>query len=58
MSLVMASACLPDATGVITLALNPPFDDAQLEVSRTATPSVSVRSSDDFLGEDSGRTAG
>lgn len=39
----MASACWPDATGVISLALNPPFDDAQLEVSRTATPSVIVK---------------
>ena len=43
MSLVMASACSPDATGVINLALNPGFDDAQLEVSRTARPSVIVR---------------
>jgi hypothetical protein len=39
----MASACWPDATGVIILALNLPFEDAQLEVSRTVTPSVIVR---------------
>ena len=43
MSLVMASAWSPDATGVITLAVNPRFDDAQLEVSRTARPSVIVK---------------
>jgi hypothetical protein len=42
-SVVMASACSPEAAGVINLALNAPFDDAQLEVSRTAIPRAMVR---------------
>jgi hypothetical protein len=45
-SLVMAAACSPDAAGVINLALNPRFDDAQLEVSRTAIPRAIVRNPD------------
>ena len=36
----MAPACSRGATGVMTLALNRGFDDAQLEVSRTAKPSA------------------
>ena len=43
MSLVIAAACWPDAAGVINVAVNPPFDDAQLEVSKTATPRAIVR---------------
>ena len=43
MSLVVVSACSPDRAGVVNLALNPPSDDAQLEVSRTATPRAIVR---------------
>ena len=43
MSLVVTAACPADAAGVVNLALNPLSDDAQLEVNRTAAPSVIVK---------------